>query len=484
MRFDHLFASPRCLIDGQWVPADGGGTIAVDNPATGEVLGRVPDCGRAEAARAIAAAARDWAAWRALTALARADILARWQALVLAHQEDLARIMTLEQGKPLAEARGETAYAASYLRWFAEEARRVYGETIPAPWSGRRILVQREPVGPVGIITPWNFPSAMIARKAAPALAVGCPALVKPASQTPYSALAIADLALEAGVPAGILQVITGSSRAIGAEMTGNPALRKLSFTGSTPVGKTLLAQCAGTVKRVSMELGGNAPFLVFDDADLDAALAGAMASKFRNCGQTCICANRFYVQAGIHDAFVARLAEAVAGLRNGPGLEPGVTQGPLIDAAAVEKTESFIADARAKGGQVVCGGSRHALGGNFFQPTVIAGATADMEFAREEIFGPVAPVFRFRTEAEAVALANGVPYGLAAYVYTRDLGRAFRMSEALDYGMVGVNESLISTCEAPFGGVKESGMGREGSRHGLDDYTIMKYVCLGGIGG
>jgi succinate-semialdehyde dehydrogenase/glutarate-semialdehyde dehydrogenase len=360
----------------------------------------------------------------------------------------------------------------------------VYGETIPAPWSGRRILVQREPVGPVGIITPWNFPSAMIARKAAPALAVGCPALVKPASQTPYSALAIADLALEAGVPAGILQVITGSSRAIGAEMTGNPALRKLSFTGSTPVGKTLLAQCAGTVKRVSMELGGNAPFLVFDDADLDAALAGAMASKFRNCGQTCICANRFYVQAGIHDAFVARLAEAVAGLRNGPGLEPGVTQGPLIDAAAVEKTESFIADARAKGGQVVCGGSRHALGGNFFQPTVIAGATADMEFAREEIFGPVAPVFRFRTEAEAVALANGVPYGLAAYVYTRDLGRAFRMSEALDYGMVGVNESLISTCEAPFGGVKESGMGREGSRHGLDDYTIMKYVCLGGIGG
>ncbi len=456
--------------------------IDVDNPATGDILGQVPDCGQAETARAIETAARAWPAWRAMTALARSEILLRWQALVLEHQEDLAFIMTSEQGKPLAEARGEIVYAASYLRWFAEEGRRMYGDIVPAPQPGRRILVTREPVGPVGIITPWNFPAAMIARKVAPALAVGCPALVKPASQTPFSALALTSLALEAGVPGGVLQVITGSSRIIGAEMTANPLVRKISFTGSTAVGKVILKQCAGTVKKVSMELGGNAPFLVFDDADLDLAVAGAMASKFRNSGQTCICANRFYVQDKVYDRFVAGLTQAVAGLRVGPGLEPGVTQGPLIDAQALAKTESFVADALVRGGRVACGGAPHALGGNFFQPTVIAQAGPDMAFAREEIFGPLAPVFRFHTEDEAVALANDTEFGLAAYVYTRDLGRSFRVSEALEYGMVGVNESLISCCEAPFGGVKESGMGREGSRHGLDDYTVMKYVCLGGL--
>ncbi|EHJ49422.1 succinic semialdehyde dehydrogenase [Solidesulfovibrio carbinoliphilus subsp. oakridgensis] len=472
-----------CLIGGQWVQADGGGKIAVDNPATGQTIGQVPKCGRAETARAIEAAGKAWPAWRALTALERANALLRWHDLILAAKDDLARLMTLEQGKPLAEAAGEIAYSASFIRWFAEEARRAYGDVVPAPWAGRRILVTREPVGVCGIVTPWNFPTAMIARKVGPALAIGCPVVVKPASMTPFSALALGELAGRAGIPAGVVNILTGDSRAIGDELTENPVVRKLSFTGSTEIGKKLLAKCAGTVKKVSMELGGNAPFLVFDDADLDAAVAGAMATKYRNSGQTCICANRFYVQAGIHDAFVAKLAEAVAGLTVGDGQAPGVTQGPLIDGKALAHMQALVADATAKGGRVVCGGGPHALGGNFFEPTVIAGATQDMAFAREEIFGPIAPVFRFDTEAEAVALANDTEYGLAAYFYTRDLGRSFRVSRALEYGMVGVNESLISNTEAPFGGVKESGLGREGSRYGIDEYAVLKYTCIGGLG-
>lgn len=480
---DKALLRQACLIDGQWVAADGGGTVAVDNPATGESLGVVPKCGRAETARAIAAANRAWPLWRAKTALERADLLLRWHDLILAAKDDLARLMTLEQGKPLAESAGEIVYGASFLRWFAEEARRVYGDVVPAPWAGKRILVTREPVGVCGIVTPWNFPTAMITRKAGPAFAIGCPVVIKPASQTPFSALALGELAIRAGIPAGVVNIVTGDSRAIGAELTENPVVRKISFTGSTEVGKKLLAQGAATVKKVSMELGGNAPFLVFDDADLDAAVTGAMASKYRNSGQTCICANRFYVQAGIYDAFVEKLARAVGALTVGDGLTPGVTQGPLIDGKALVRLRAHVADARAKGGRIVCGGGPHPLGGNFFEPTLIADATRDMVFAREEIFGPLAPVFRFETEAEAVAAANDTEYGLAAYFYTRDLGRAFRVSEALEYGMVGVNESLISNAEAPFGGVKESGLGREGSRYGIDEYSVLKYTCLGGLG-
>jgi len=479
---DMALLRQACLIDGQWVAADGGETVAVDNPATGEILGPVPKGGRAETARAIAAARAAWPAWRARTALERANLLMAWHDLILAAKDDLARLMTLEQGKPVAEAAGEIAYGASFLRWFAEEARRVYGDVVPAPWAGKRILVTREPVGVCGIVTPWNFPTAMITRKVGPAFAIGCPVVVKPASQTPFSALALGELAVRAGIPAGVVNIVTGDSRAIGGELTDNPAVRKLSFTGSTGVGKKLLAQCAGTVKKVSMELGGNAPFLVFDDADIDAAVAGAMASKYRNSGQTCICANRFYVQSGIYDAFVARLAKAVGELQVGNGLAAGVNQGPLIDGKALIRLKEHVADASAKGGRIVCGGKPHALGGNFFEPTVVADATKDMVFAREEIFGPLAPVFRFDTEAEAVAAANDTEYGLAAYFYTRDLGRAFRVSEALEYGMVGVNESLISNTEAPFGGVKESGLGREGSRYGIDEYAVMKYTCIGGL--
>ena len=471
-----------CCIGGLWVGADDGATIAVDNPATGEILGQVPRCGRAETARAIEAAKRAWPALRAMTALERADMLLRWHDLILANKDDLARLMTLEQGKPLAESAGEIAYGASFIRWFAEEARRAYGDVIPAGVAGRAILVTREPVGVCGIVTPWNFPMAMIGRKVGPALAMGCPVVVKPASQTPFSALALGELALRAGIPAGVVNIVTGNARAIGAELTENPTVRKISFTGSTEVGKMLMAQSAATVKKVSMELGGNAPFLVFDDADLDAAIAGAMASKYRNSGQTCVCANRFLVQAGIHDAFVARLAEAVGKLALGNGLEPGVNQGPLIDAKAMDRMQAQLADAVAKGGRIVCGGKPHSLGGNFFAPTVIADATPDMAFAREEIFGPLAPVYRFATEAEAVALANDTEYGLAAYLYTRDIGRAFRVSGALEYGMVGVNEGIISCTEAPFGGVKESGVGREGSRYGMDEYSVMKYTCLGGL--
>jgi succinate-semialdehyde dehydrogenase/glutarate-semialdehyde dehydrogenase len=482
MLTDTKLLRQMCLIDGAWVQADGGEAIAVDNPATGEILGVVPRCGRGETARAIAAARRAWPAWRARTALDRADLLLRWHDLILAAKDDLARLMTLEQGKPLAEAAGEIAYAASFLRWFAEEGRRAYGDVVPAPWAGRRMLVTREPVGVCGIVTPWNFPTAMIGRKVGPALAIGCPVVVKPASQTPFSALALGELAVRAGIPAGVVNIVTGDSRVIGAELTENPAVRKLSFTGSTEVGKKLLAQSAGTVKKVSMELGGNAPFIVFDDADLDAAIAGAMASKYRNSGQTCICANRFYVQAGVYEAFVARLAQAVGGLKVGDGLAPGVTQGPLIDDKALARMREQVADAVAKDGRVVCGGRSHALGGNFFEPTIIADARKDMAFAREEIFGPLAPVFKFETEAEVVAAANDTEYGLAAYCYTRDLGRAFRVSEALEYGMVGVNESLISNAEAPFGGVKESGLGREGSRYGIDEYSVLKYTCIGGL--
>lgn len=473
-----------CYIDGAWVGADGGATIAVHNPANGTQLGTVPACGKAETARAIAAAARAWPAWRALTALQRADIMLRWRDLIMQNQDDLAKLMTLEQGKPLPEARGEIGFACSFLRWFAEEARRMYGDVVPAPWPGKRILVTREPVGVVGIITPWNFPTAMIGRKVGAAFAAGCPVVIKPASQTPYSALALAGLAEQAGVPKGVFNVLTGSALEIGGELTSNPAVRKVSFTGSTEVGKELIRQCASTVKKVSMELGGNAPFLIFDDADIDLAIVGAMASKYRNTGQTCICANRFYVQEGVYDLFVQKLAVAVSGLKVGNGLDDGVTQGPLIDGKALAKVESQVKDALAKGGTLVCGGRRHSLGGNFFEPTVIAGATPDMAFAKEETFGPLAPVFRFKTEAEAIAMANDTEFGLAAYAYTRDLGTAFRVSEALEYGLVGINESLISTCEAPFGGVKESGMGREGSRHGLDDYTVIKYTCMGGLGG
>lgn len=478
-----LSRKAACLVDGQWISADSGQTLDVLNPTTGEVLGTVPNCGRGETARAIDAAARAWPAWRAMTALERGAILLRLHDLMLAEGEELARLMTLEQGKPLAEARGEIGFGASFLRWFAEEGRRAYGSIIPAPWRDKRILVTREPVGVVGIITPWNFPSAMICRKAGPALAVGCPVVVKPAGQTPFSALALAELAKQAGVPDGVFNVLTGSSREIGAELTESPVVRKLSFTGSTKVGKQLLQQCAATVKKVSLELGGNAPFLIFDDADLDLAVAGAVGSKYRNTGQTCVCTNRFLVQDGIYDAFLEKFAAAVGRLKVGDGLEEGVSQGPLIDDQAVLHMEEQIADARSKGGRIIAGGRRHALGGTFFEPTVIADAHGEMVVSTEETFGPVAPVYRFQTEQEALALANATEFGLAGYVYTRDLGRAWRVCEALEYGLVGVNESLMSTCEAPFGGVKESGFGREGSQYGLEDYTTLKYVCMAGIG-
>ncbi|WP_306599929.1 NAD-dependent succinate-semialdehyde dehydrogenase [Geothrix sp. 21YS21S-2] len=469
-----------CLIGGAWTGADDLASFPVENPATGEVLGTVPRLGAAETRRAVRAAQEALPGWRARAAGERAALLRRWFDLILEHREDLAAIMTLEQGKPLAEARGEIAYAASFIEWFAEEARRVYGDVIPGHACDRRIVVLKEPVGVVAAITPWNFPSAMLARKAGAALAAGCTMVAKPAGATPYSALALAVLAERAGIPAGVLNVVTGPAAVLGGVLTSDPAVRKLSFTGSTEVGKQLLAQCAGTVKKVSMELGGNAPFLVFGDADLDAAVAGAVASKFRNSGQTCVCTNRFLVQEGVHDAFAAKLAAAVARLKVGNGMEPGVEQGPLIDADALAKVEAHVADALAKGARVVQGGARHALGGTFFQPTVLCGATPEMALAREETFGPVAPVFPFRTEAEAVALANDTPSGLASYLYTRDLARSWRVAEALEYGMVGINTGLISTAVAPFGGVKESGLGREGSKYGIEDYLEVKYLCIG----
>ena len=474
----------QCYVNGGWIDAQSGGVLEVDNPATGEIIGTVPALGAEETRDAIEAADAAWPTWRSRPAKERANLMRRWFELMMAHREDLAMLMTSEQGKPLAESRGEIAYAASFVEWFAEEGKRVYGDVIDHPLPGKRIVVLKQPIGVVASITPWNFPAAMITRKCAPALAAGCPVVIRPASQTPFSALALAALAERAGIPPGVINVVTGPSGPMGVELTSNPTVRKLSFTGSTEVGKLLMSQCASTVKKVSLELGGNAPFIVFDDADLDAAVAGAMASKYRNAGQTCVCANRLLVQDGIHDAFAAKMAEAVKGLKVGNGLEDGTQQGPLIDMRAVEKVEEHIADATAKGAKVAAGGGRHALGGSFFQPTLLTGVTPAMAVAREETFGPVAPLFRFSTEDEAVRMANDTEFGLAAYFYSRDVGRVWRVSEGLEYGIVGVNEGIISNEVAPFGGVKESGIGREGSKYGIDDFIEIKYLCMGGIDG
>jgi succinate-semialdehyde dehydrogenase/glutarate-semialdehyde dehydrogenase len=479
---DEFLLHQKCYLNGAWTDADDGRTIAVTNPATGDQLGTVPRMGAAEARRAVEAARAAFPIWRKRTAKERAAVLRRWFELITANQEDLAVLMTAEQGKPLVESRGEIAYAASFIEWFAEEGKRVYGDTIPAHAADKRILVLKEPIGVIAAITPWNFPSAMITRKAGPALAAGCTVVLKPATATPFSALALAELGERAGLPPGVFNVITGASGPIGKELTTNPLVRKLTFTGSTEVGKALMEQCASTVKKVSLELGGNAPFLVFDDADLDAAVVGALASKYRNSGQTCVCTNRFLVQDGVYDAFAAKLAEAVRRLKVGDGLRSDTQQGPLIDQAAVAKVEEHLADALAKGARVLVGGKRHALGGTFFQPTVVTEATPAMMVAREETFGPVAPLFRFRTEEQAIRMANDTEFGLAAYFYTRDLTRAWRVSEALEYGMVGLNTGLISTEVAPFGGVKESGIGREGSKYGIEDYLEVKYLCMGGI--
>jgi succinate-semialdehyde dehydrogenase/glutarate-semialdehyde dehydrogenase len=470
-------------VGGKWIAADSGRTMSVRNPANGEVIGEVPAMGAAETRRAIAAAHAAYPAWRALTAKERAAILRRLNDLMLANADDLAVIMTAEQGKPLAEAKGEIAYAASFIEWFAEEGKRVYGDTIPQNAKGRRIIVQKEPIGVFAAITPWNFPAAMITRKAGPGWAAGCTGVIRPASQTPFSALAIAVLAERAGMPAGVCNVITGPSGEMGAELTGNPLVRKLSFTGSTEVGAKLLAQCAPTIKKTSMELGGNAPFIVFDDADLDAAVVGAIASKYRNAGQTCVCANRLLVQDGVYDAFAAKLKTAVEGLKVGNGMAEGVTQGPLINAEAVAKVEAHIADALKRGARVITGGKRHEMGGTFFQPTILAEVPASADIFREETFGPVAPLFRFKTEDEAIRLANDTEFGLAAYFYARDVGRIFRVAEALEYGIIGINEGIISTEVAPFGGMKSSGLGREGSKYGIEDYLEIKYLALGGIG-
>lgn len=472
----------QCYVDGEWINAEDGATLEVTNPATGEILGTVPKLGSLATRRAIEAANRALPAWRRKTAQERAALLRKWYTLMLESQDDLARLMSAEQGKPLSESRGEIAYAASFIEWFAEEGKRVYGDVIPPHQEDKRILVLKEPIGVCAAITPWNFPAAMITRKAGPALAAGCPMVVKPASATPYSALALAELADRAGIPAGVFSVVTGSSRDIGAEMTDNPTVRKLTFTGSTDIGKQLIKACAGTVKKVSMELGGNAPFIVFDDADLDEAVEGALVSKYRNTGQTCVCTNRFIVQDGIYDAFADRLADAVSKMKVGDALRGEVEQGPLIDSGAVETVEQHIADALNKGAKVATGGQRHSLGGNFFQPTVLTGATPEMLIAREETFGPVAPLFRVSNEEEAIQLANATEFGLASYFYTRDLARSWRVSEALEYGIVGVNTGLISTTVAPFGGMKESGLGREGSKYGIEDFLEVKYVCLGGI--
>ncbi len=472
----------HCLIGGAWTPADDGATLSVHNPANGDLVGSVPAMGAVETRRAIDAAVTAWPAWRARPAKERAALLRRYFELLLAHTEDLAALMTLEQGKPLSEARGEVAYAASFIEWFSEEAKRTYGEVIPGPTADKRLLVIKQPVGVCAAITPWNFPAAMITRKIAPALAAGCTVVVKPAEQTPLTALALAELAQRAEIPAGVFNVVTGDPVAIGGELTSNPAVRKLSFTGSTEVGRLLMGQCATTVKKMSLELGGNAPFIVFDDADLDAAVQGALASKYRNTGQTCVCANRLLVQDGVYDAFAAKLAEAVVGLRVGDGFDACTTQGPLIDQEALAKVEAHVADAVANGARVVCGGKRHALGGTFFEPTVLADVTPAMRVAREETFGPVAPLFRFHTEAQALAMANDTEFGLASYFYARDLARVWRISEGLEYGMVGINTGIISHESAPFGGIKASGLGREGSRHGIDEYLEIKYLCMGGI--
>lgn len=472
----------QAYIDGNWVDADQGETFLVNNPATGEKIAKVALLGAAETRRAIIAANSAWPAWRKRTAKERSLLLRKWYELILDRVEDLAQLMTAEQGKPLAEARGEVLYAASFIEWFAEEGKRVYGETIPSPLADRRIVVLREPIGVCAAITPWNFPLAMITRKAGPALAAGNPIIVKPAESTPLSALALAVLAERAGIPSGVLQVLTGDPKAIGGELTSNPMVRKISFTGSTEVGRILYGQSASTIKKLSLELGGNAPFIVFEDADLDAAVAGAIASKYRNAGQTCVCTNRFYIHDKVYDAFTQKLIQAVGSLQVGNGRTAGVTQGPLINEAAVRKVESHIEDALAKGARVVSGGHRHALGGSFFEPTVLVDVNVTMKVAKEETFGPLAPLFRFHTEDEVVQLANNTEFGLASYVYSQDAGRVWRVADALEYGMVGVNTGMISTEVAPFGGVKQSGLGREGSHHGIDDYTVLKYVAMAGI--
>ena len=473
------------FIDGAWVPAASGARFEVRNPADGMKLADVANGGAAEAARAISAAQQAMPAWRAKTAKERAAVMRKWFELVLANQDDLAKLMTAEQGKPLTESRGEVVYGASFIEWFAEEAKRVYGDTIPTVANDKRLLVLKEPIGVSAAITPWNFPNAMITRKVAPALAAGCAVVVKPAEQTPLSALALAELAQRAGFPAGVFNVVTADERnsiAAGKVLCESPVVRKLSFTGSTAVGRILMQQSAPTLKKLSLELGGNAHFIVFDDADLDAAVDGALLSKYRNTGQTCVCTNRFYAHAAIYDAFVERLAAKVQQLKVGSGFESGVQQGPLIDANALAKVEAHVADAQSKGARVVTGGQRHELGGTFFQPTVLANVTREMLVAREETFGPVAPVFRFATDQEAIDAANSTEYGLAAYFYSRDVGRVFRAAEALEYGMVGVNTGIISNEVAPFGGVKQSGIGREGSKYGIDEYLVLKYVCIGGV--
>lgn len=472
----------QCYIDGRWLDADRGEFFSVHNPANGQAIARAPSAGAAETQRAIDAAEKALPAWRAKTASERGAILRRWYELMMHHQEDLARLLTLEQGKPLAEARGEIAYSASFIEWYAEEGKRAYGEVIPSPFPDRRLLVLKQPIGVCAAITPWNFPSAMITRKAGPALAAGCTMVLKPAGATPLSALALAELAGRAGVPAGVFNVITGNSGPIGDTLTRSPVVRKLSFTGSTEVGRQLMAQSAPTIKKLSLELGGNAPFIVFDDADVDAAVAGAIASKYRNAGQTCVCTNRFLVQSGIYDTFATKLAQAASALKVGPGLEDGVAQGPLINQAALEKVEELVADATAKGAKLRIGGARHKLGGLWYEPTVLTDINPSMDLTRQEIFGPVSALMRFDHEEEAIAHANDTEFGLASYLYSRDMARIWRVCEALDYGMVGVNTGLISTEVAPFGGVKQSGLGREGSRHGLDEYMELKYLALGGI--
>ncbi|MDP1657726.1 MAG: NAD-dependent succinate-semialdehyde dehydrogenase [Methylotenera sp.] len=477
-----LLKNNQTLLAGEWVGADAGETFTVTNPASGQAIANVPRMGKAETVRAIDSAQAAQKQWKNLTAKARAAILKRWFDLMVLHQEDLAQILTAEQGKPLAEARGEIAYGASFVEWFAEEAKRVYGETIPAPMTDRRLLVLKQPIGVTAAITPWNFPIAMITRKAAPALAAGCTMIIKPAEQTPLCAIALAVLAEEAGVPAGVLQVVTGDARQIGAAMCESPVVTKLSFTGSTEVGRILMRQCADTIKKLSLELGGNAPFIVFDDADLDAAVEGAMISKYRNAGQTCVCSNRLFVQDGVFDEFAKKLAIKVSQLKVGAGTDDGVTQGPLIDDAAIAKVETHVADAIAKGATLMQGGKRHALGGTFFEPTVLAGVSTDALIFSEETFGPVAPLFRFNTDDEVIELANRTEFGLASYFFSRDIGRIWRVAEALEYGMVGVNTGMISNEVAPFGGVKQSGLGREGSHHGIDEYLELKYVCMAGL--
>jgi len=476
------FQFEKAYINGQWVEADNKTTISVTNPATGELIGTVPKMGATETRRAIAFASEALPAWRAKTAKARARILRTWFDLIIENQEALAQLMTAEQGKPLIESRGEIIYGASFIEWFGEEAKRVYGETIPGHVADKRLIVIKQPIGVCAAITPWNFPSAMITRKVGPALAAGCTIVLKPASQTPFSALALCQLAEEAGVPPGVFSCVTGSATEIGGELSSNPIVKKLSFTGSTEIGKLLLAQCATTVKKTSMELGGNAPFIVFDDADIDEAVKGAMISKYRNAGQTCVCANRILVQDSVYDVFVEKFSKAVSSLKVGNGADDGTIIGPLIDDRALAKVEEQVSDAVKKGGKVIVGGKRHSLGGSFYEPTVISGATKEMLAFKEETFGPLAPIFRFTTEAEAIALANDTQFGLAAYFYGQNISRVWRVAEALEYGIVGINEGLISTEVAPFGGVKESGLGREGSSHGIDDYLEMKYLCIGGI--